>query len=140
METWQSRKPHGLAILGMMKKVAVIALDHVQLAAPAGCEAEARRFYGEVLGLKEIAKPEALRSRGGCWFQCGAQQVHIGVEAEFRPARKAHPAFRVSDLAALRERLAKHSVPVRDDEVDAGMHRFYADDPWGNRLEFFAEE
>jgi catechol 2,3-dioxygenase-like lactoylglutathione lyase family enzyme len=119
-----------------MKTAGITALDHVQIAGPVGCEAEARRFYGEILGLKEIEKPEPLRSRGGCWFQCGAQQVHIGVEEEFRPARKAHPAFRVSDLRRFRERLLEHGVAVRDDDASPGVRRFYADDPWGNRLEF----
>ncbi len=123
-----------------MRTAGIVALDHVQVAAPVGCEVEARRFYGEVLGLKEIEKPEPLRSRGGCWFQCGAQQVHIGVEAEFRPARKAHPAFRVADIAAFRQRLIEHGVGVRDDEANPGVCRFYVDDPWGNRLEFFAED
>ncbi len=115
----------------------VVSLDHVQLAAPAECEPAARRFYGEILGFSELVKPEPLRSRGGCWFQCGTQQVHIGVEADFRPARKAHPAFRVSGLETLRERLRSRGIAVRDDDASPGIRRFYADDPWGNRLEFF---
>ena len=80
-------------------------IDHVQLAAPAGCEDAARRFFGELLGLEELEKPESLRSRGGVWFRVGAQQLHVGVEASFSPARKAHPAFSVSGYDALRARL-----------------------------------
>jgi catechol 2,3-dioxygenase-like lactoylglutathione lyase family enzyme len=136
----QATPGHGVAAAILVMMRTVIALDHVQLAAPAGCEAEARRFYGDILGLPEVEKPEPLRSRGGCWFRCGAQQVHIGVEVGFRPARKAHPAFRVSDLAGLRERLAKHGIVVRDDEAHSGVSRFYVDDPWGNRLEFFTAD
>jgi catechol 2,3-dioxygenase-like lactoylglutathione lyase family enzyme len=110
-----------------------VRIDHVQLAAPRGCEEEARRFFGEVLGLAELEKPEPLRSRGGVWFALdGGQQLHVGVEAEFAPARKAHPAFAVADLDALAERLDG----VRWDDELAGVRRFYADDPWGNRLEF----
>ena len=79
----------------------VVGLDHVQIAAPEGCEPEARRFYGELLGLAEIEKPEPLRARGGAWFRCGAQQLHVGVEKPFAPALKAHPAFAVTDLDEL---------------------------------------
>ncbi|HET7558915.1 MAG TPA: glyoxalase, partial [Limnochordia bacterium] len=82
----------------------LVGLDHVQLAAPRGCEAEARRFFGEILGLEEIEKPPTLRGRGGVWFRCGAQQLHIGVASDFAPAKKAHPAFLVADLDALRLR------------------------------------
>jgi catechol 2,3-dioxygenase-like lactoylglutathione lyase family enzyme len=114
----------------------LFGIDHIQLAAPAGCEQGAREFYHEILGLEEIAKPEPLRSRGGCWFRCGAQQIHIGVEADFRPARKAHPAIAVRDLSALRSRLAGRNIAVQDDESIPGTSRFYAHDPWGNRLEF----
>jgi catechol 2,3-dioxygenase-like lactoylglutathione lyase family enzyme len=115
-------------------------IDHVQLAAPPGCEAEARAFYGELLGLPELPKPSALAARGGCWFQCGAQQIHIGVEAEFRAARKAHPALRLADreaFEALAARFADRGAKVkRDAEEVPGVLRFFADDPWGNRLEF----
>ena len=111
-------------------------IDHIQLAAPKGCEDAARAFYGGLLGLREIEKPELLRGRGGCWFACGEQQIHIGVEAEFRPAKKAHPAFVVRDLVALREILIAHAVQIVDDHSLPGMRRFFAEDPWGNRLEF----
>jgi catechol 2,3-dioxygenase-like lactoylglutathione lyase family enzyme len=117
-------------------------IDHVQLAAPPGCEAEARRFFGELLGLTELPKPAVLAVRGGVWFACGSQQVHIGIEKDFQAARKAHPAFRLSDegaLVALRKRLVGAGVAVRDGEEVGGVARFFADDPWGNRLEFLAE-
>ena len=114
----------------------IAGIDHVQIAAPAGCEEEARAFYGAVLGMLELEKPPALKSRGGCWFQCGAQQLHVGVEGDFRAARKAHPAFQVSDLDALRGVLRENGVGVTDDEALPDVRRFYAEDPWGNRLEF----
>ena len=114
----------------------IVRLDHIQLAAPKGCEAAARKFYGSILGLAEIEKPDSLRGRGGCWFQCGNQQIHIGVEVEFRPARKAHPAFAVRDLTALRETLMAHAIQIVDDNSLPGVRRFFAEDPWGNRLEF----
>jgi catechol 2,3-dioxygenase-like lactoylglutathione lyase family enzyme len=111
-------------------------LDHVQIAAPNGCEAEARRFFGSLLGLKEIEKPERLRARGGCWFQTGPRQLHIGVEEPFRAAAKAHPAFTVSDAGGLYGVLTGAGVPCTWDEALEGKRRFYARDPWGNRLEF----
>ncbi len=89
-----------------------------------------------ILGMEEIAKPPELRARGGCWFRCGAQQVHIGVEREFRPARKAHPAFAVRHLDDLRAELLAHGVRVTEDDALPDARRFYAEDPWGNRLEF----
>ncbi|MGB9184567.1 MAG: hypothetical protein WCB67_10915 [Solirubrobacteraceae bacterium] len=118
---------------------AVLGLDHVQLAAPPGCEPAARRFYGELLGLVELAKPEPLQARGGVWFALGAEQLHIGVEDPFLPAGKAHPALRLADETALEmlaQRLAAAGAPVRWDAELPGARRFYAADPWGNRLEF----
>jgi len=114
----------------------VEGIDHVQIAAPPGCEEAARSFYGLLLGMREIEKPELLRARGGCWFECGVQQLHIGVERDFRPARKAHPAFAASDLDALRERLVSRGIAVLDDDSLPHTRRFYVEDPWGNRLEF----
>jgi catechol 2,3-dioxygenase-like lactoylglutathione lyase family enzyme len=114
-------------------------IDHVQLAAPAGCEAQARYFFGELLGWDEIAKPAALRERGGVWFRCGTEhQVHVGVQEPFTPALKAHPAFEVEDLQALRAHLEAHHVSVTNDDRRAqeDVSRFYAHDPFGNRLEF----
>jgi catechol 2,3-dioxygenase-like lactoylglutathione lyase family enzyme len=113
----------------------IVGLDHVQLAAPAGCEAAARRFFGELLGLEELTKPEPLRARGGVWFRAGAQQLHVGVAPDFAPAGKAHPAFAVADLEALAERLADAGVELEWDDALPGVRRFYAADPWGNRLE-----
>lgn len=111
-------------------------IDHVQLAAPAGCEKEARVFYGELLGMREIPKPEPLRSRGGVWFACGPHEVHIGVQADFTPASKAHPAFQVKNIAKLRQALAEKGVAIREDEPLDGILRFHCLDPFGNRLEF----
>jgi catechol 2,3-dioxygenase-like lactoylglutathione lyase family enzyme len=119
----------------------VIGLDHVQVAAPPGCEREARRFYGELLGLPEIDKPEQLRGRGGVWFGVGAQQLHIGVQEPFSPARKAHPALRVHDgeLDALALRLTEGGAEVVWDEELPAVRRFFSEDPWGNRVEFLAD-
>jgi catechol 2,3-dioxygenase-like lactoylglutathione lyase family enzyme len=113
-------------------------LDHVQLAAPEGCETEARRFFADLLGWTEIPKPERLKKRGGVWFQCGAHQIHIGVQQDFAPATKAHPAFRVKNIRALREFLCQENIRVIDDDAraDEGVTRFYLSDPFGNRLEF----
>ena len=120
--------------------VSVVGLDHVQLAAPPGCEADARRFFGELLGLTELEKPELLRGRGGVWFGVGDQQLHIGVEREFVPARKAHPAFRVQpgELDALAGRLERAGVRVEWDALIPGVRRFFTHDPWGNRIELTA--
>ena len=111
-------------------------IDHVQLAAPTGCEAAAREFFGRLLGLPEIEKPEALRSRGGCWFQVGSRQLHVGVDPNFRPAAKAHVAVATQDIDALSSVLGKAGVQCVWDQALGGVRRFYASDPWGNRLEF----
>ena len=116
-------------------------IDHVQLAAPPGCEPEARRFFGEVLGLTELPKPPPLARRGGVWFQCGSQQIHIGVEQTFRPAKKAHPALRLKDepaLQALKLRLRSTGAAITENDEIEDVARFFAEDPWGNRLEFVA--
>jgi catechol 2,3-dioxygenase-like lactoylglutathione lyase family enzyme len=125
----------------MTSLVAFQGIDHVQLAAPPGCEALARQFFGELLGLPELPKPPALAVRGGLWFQCGAAQIHIGVELDFRPAKKAHPALRLADEAALkvlRLRLESSGFSTREDREIEDAARFFVDDPWGNRLEFVA--
>ena len=114
----------------------VLRIDHIQIAAPEGCEAEAREFYGGILGMREMEKPEVLRARGGCWFQCGEQQLHIGVEREFQAAKKAHSAFAVENLEELRQVFLSRGISVVDDDLLPGVRRFYASDPWGNRLEF----
>lgn len=114
----------------------VLDIDHVQLAAPKGSEVAARTFFGELLGLAELDKPESLRARGGCWFAIGSRQLHIGVEEPFRPSLKAHPAFAVRDIEALFERLERSHVECSWDAAIDGRRRFFASDPWGNRLEF----
>src|SRR5438105_8206132 len=113
-----------------------LGIDHVQIAAPPGCEAAARQFYVEILGMAELAKPAALQSRGGIWLQCGMHQVHIGVQVDFTPATKAHPALRVLDMVSLRRRLETHKIEIIEDDAFAGRERFYLRDPFGNRLEF----
>ncbi len=116
--------------------MSISGLDHVQIAAPPGCEDDARRFFGGLLGMAELEKPEPLRANGGAWFAAGGQELHVGVERDFAPARKAHPAFEVDDLDGLAERLRQGGVEVEWDERLPGARRFYAHDPWGNRLEF----
>ena len=111
-------------------------IDHVQIAAPEGCEQAARDFFGRLLGLEEIEKPEPLRSRGGCWFRVGSRQLHIGVEKNFRPSGKAHPAFAVEEIEKLFAILSSAKIQCMWDESLGGLRRFYANDPWGNRLEF----
>ena len=113
----------------------ILAIDHVQLAMPAGGEAEARAFYAGVLGLAEVPKPPALAARGGAWFANASVQLHLGVEADFRLARKAHPALRVDDLNAMAAACAAAGyAPLFDDDAP-GIARFYVADPFGNRLE-----
>lgn len=111
-------------------------LHHVQLAIPAGGEAECRAFWGGVLGMEELEKPPVLAARGGCWFRGGGLEVHLGVESEFAPARKAHPGILVDNLTALAESLTSAGVRVTWDTEFPGHERFYAADPFGNRLEF----
>jgi catechol 2,3-dioxygenase-like lactoylglutathione lyase family enzyme len=117
-------------------------LDHVQVAAPAGCEEQARRFYGELLGLPELDKPEGLAGRGGVWFGLGADaQLHVGVAEDFAPAGKAHPGLRVPSVARLESlgrQLAAVGAPVVWDSQLPGVRRFFTADPFGNRLELSA--
>jgi catechol 2,3-dioxygenase-like lactoylglutathione lyase family enzyme len=102
---------------------------------PPGREDEARAFYEGVLEIPEATKPPHLARRGGCWFERGLLKVHLGVEADFRAAKKAHPAFLVEDLQALSDRLLKAGFPVRTEEPLEGYTRVYVDDPFGNRIE-----
>jgi catechol 2,3-dioxygenase-like lactoylglutathione lyase family enzyme len=111
-------------------------IDHVLLAMPRGEEDAARAFYGNLLGLNEIEKPLNLRARGGVWFELGTKQLHLGVESNFTPAKKAHPAFRVDDLDFLKEKLVTAGFPITYDEPLYGYDRFFSHDPFGNRLEF----
>ena len=110
-------------------------LHHVQVVMPAHREMEARQFDGEVMGLEELEKPDSLKVRGGVWFVAGTLQVHLGVEAEFAPARKAHLAYQVPDLTAMRERLVLEGYTVIADADLPGYARFYTADPFGNRVE-----
>ncbi|KSU62610.1 glyoxalase [[Bacillus] enclensis] len=111
-------------------------IDHIQLAAPEDCEKEARRFYGEMIGLKEIPKPENLQGRGGCWFQFGSQEVHIGVQQAFVPATKAHPGLLVEGLEEFRSSLIEKGIEIKEDTPINGRCRFFVSDPFGNRIEF----
>lgn len=118
----------------------LLAIDHVQLAMPAGGEDWARSFYVDVLGLTEVPKPEPMRSSGGVWFRSGEVELHLGVEADFRPARKAHPALRVDGLDALAQRCESMGCRITWDGRYPGVRRFYVDDPFGNRIEFLGRD
>ena len=113
----------------------VRAIDHVQLAMPAGREAEAEAFYRDLLGFTVLPKPPKLAARGGRWFARADVQLHLGVEADFRPARKAHPALVIAGFDALLGRLEKSGIAVRPDDERPGVRRAYVDDPFGNRIE-----
>jgi catechol 2,3-dioxygenase-like lactoylglutathione lyase family enzyme len=113
----------------------VVGLDHVQLAMPRGAEERARAFYAGVLGMKEVAKPAALAPRGGAWFSAGAAEVHLGVEDDFRPARKAHPALLVGSLGAVLEACRAAGCAIADAEPLEGREHAYVYDPFGNRIE-----
>ena len=118
----------------------ITGIDHVQVAAPPGCEPAARGFYGGLLELAEVDKPEVLAGRGGCWFAVGGQRLHVGVAQPFTPSAKAHPALHVGDrdaLETLAARLQAGGYPVEWD-VNPGTARFYVHDPFGNRLELVA--
>ncbi|MEU9007312.1 VOC family protein [Streptomyces sp. NPDC048551] len=112
------------------------SLDHVQLAAPAGSEAALRAYYGDVLGMTEVPKPAVLAARGGCWFAAGTVRLHLGIEEDFRPARKAHPGLRVTGIEDYARRLRAGGAEVVWDGDLPGHRRFYSEDPVGNRLEF----
>ncbi len=114
----------------------ILKIDHVQVAAPAGKEREAIVFYTGILGMQELEKPEALKGRGGAWFRFGDQQLHVGVEEPFSPAKKAHPAFRVAGYEELKTHLLVNKVEVKEDDSIPGVERFFVFDPFGNRLEF----
>jgi catechol 2,3-dioxygenase-like lactoylglutathione lyase family enzyme len=111
-------------------------LHHVQLAIPPDSEDQARRFYGDLIGMTELEKPAVLAARGGCWFRSGGWEIHLGVEAKFQPARKAHPGVLVDGIDELAARLTDGGVEVEWDDKFPGHRRFYAHDPYGNRLEF----
>jgi catechol 2,3-dioxygenase-like lactoylglutathione lyase family enzyme len=117
----------------------IVRLDHVQLAMPPGGEDRAEAFYAGLLGFERVSKSEPLAARGGCWFVRGDTAVHLGVESDFRPARKAHPAFVVRDLGALETALRAAGVEVRPNEEREPGRGSYVDDPFGNRIELLAE-
>lgn len=118
-----------------MSDCLIAGLDHVQLAMPAGGEVQARAFYAGVLGLSEVPKPADLAARGGCWFEGGGASIHLGVDADFRPASKAHPALLVYDLGAVRARLARAGIAFADGRPLEGYDRGDISDPFGNRIE-----
>jgi catechol 2,3-dioxygenase-like lactoylglutathione lyase family enzyme len=120
----------------MSAEAAMLGIDHVQLAIPAGAEERCRGFYVDVLGMSELEKPPLLAARGGLWLQSGGVQIHLGVEADFRPARKAHPAIIVADLQGLAEKLAASGHEPTWDDTIPEIRRFFVVDPLGNRLEF----
>jgi catechol 2,3-dioxygenase-like lactoylglutathione lyase family enzyme len=115
--------------------VRIVSIEHVQLAMPPGREDEARRFYSGLLGIPETPKPPDLARRGGTWFETGRLKIHLGVEKDFQPARKAHPALLVEGLEHLVEALQAGGHPVIDDEPLDGYYRVYVSDPFGNRIE-----
>jgi catechol 2,3-dioxygenase-like lactoylglutathione lyase family enzyme len=116
-------------------------IDHVQLAMPAGREEAAREFYDRLLGIPEVPKPEELRKRGGAWFEKGPVRIHLGVDPEFRPARKAHPGLRVRDLGILIATLREAGYQLsEDDSLAGGPRRVFVFDPFGNRLELIEAE
>ena len=111
-------------------------IDHIQVAAPKNSEEEARAFYGKLLGLPEIQKPENLLGRGGCWFQCGSQEIHVGIDEHFQAAKKAHPGLLVENLSQLKKHLQQQNIDVKTDAPIKGRSRIFINDPFGNRLEF----
>jgi catechol 2,3-dioxygenase-like lactoylglutathione lyase family enzyme len=113
----------------------ILELHHLQIAMPKGGEAAAREFYGTVLGLQEVEKPEVLRGRGGLWFEAGAVRIHLGIEEPFVAAKKAHPGLRVASLAEAEAWLQARAVPFRRDQDLPDMRRVHVEDPFGNRLE-----
>jgi catechol 2,3-dioxygenase-like lactoylglutathione lyase family enzyme len=115
--------------------MSILGIDHILIAMPAGGEAQARAFYTGVLGLKEIVKPPALAARGGAWFTNGSIEVHLGVDPDFRPAKKAHPALLVRDLAGFVARAQAFGSPLATDEPLSGYERVFIYDPFGNRIE-----
>ena len=114
----------------------LLGIDHIQLAAPPGCEKEAKKFFGDILKLKEIPKPPNLAKRGGVWFQLGDKQLHIGVQKDFSAAKKAHPAFEIRNVDNLKSQLRDNGIEVIEDDELEGANRFFTSDPFGNRLEF----
>src|ERR1700678_155969 len=111
------------------------AIDHVQLATPPEEEQRARAFYGDLFRMMELPKPAELAKRGGCWFESVSVQLHLGVESDFRPAKKAHPALRCGDYSGLVGRLREAGVEVFEPGDIPGVRRCHVHDPFGNRIE-----
>lgn len=128
--------PNGLKFGSPMQ---ITRLDHVQLAMPPGGEEKAREFYGRLLNLSEIKKPEPLKANGGCWFAGDGLELHLGVQDDFLPASKAHPGLRVADLEAARQHFLAAGIAIIEDRSGVALRRFYVNDPFGNRLEFMQE-
>ena len=120
----------------MSSDLAFSGLHHVQLAIPPGTEPRCREFWLGILGFVELDKPLALAARGGCWFRSGGLEIHLGVESDFAPSRKAHPGILVVGIDSVASRLTSSGVEIAWDDGFPGMRRFYASDPFGNRLEF----
>lgn len=118
----------------------MFVVDHIQIAIPEGGEAAARAFWSEALGLKELAKPKPLRARGGLWLALDHGELHLGVEREFSPARKAHPGFAVDDLDAIAAQIEASGQILRWDTTLQDRRRFFTEDPFGNRLEFLQKD
>jgi catechol 2,3-dioxygenase-like lactoylglutathione lyase family enzyme len=123
----------------MMIHIPFHRIDHIQLAMPADEEVKARAFYGDLLGMTELPKPPELAKRGGCWFSSGEVQIHLGVEEDFRPAKKAHPALRCRDYEALTAKLRDAGIGVEADDNNPGVTRCYVHDPFGNRIELISD-
>ncbi len=119
--------------------IEIVALDHIQLAMPKGEEAAARRFYGDVLGLVEVDKPQPLAATGGCWFSGNNVAIHLGVLTPFLPSTKGHPAFRVKDLEVAKRAFAEADIPITPDRRLPTVRRFYVNDPFGNRIEILQD-
>ena len=113
-------------------------IDHIQIAAPPSSESAARRFYGELLDMEEIPKPDNLKARGGCWFRFGSHEVHIGIQSDFIPAKKAHPGFTVDALEQLKLRIQEAGYTINEERPIDSRSRFFTHDPFGNRIEFLA--
>jgi catechol 2,3-dioxygenase-like lactoylglutathione lyase family enzyme len=118
-----------------MTEATFIVIDHVQLAMPPGEEAKARAFYADLMGMTEVPKPLELAKRGGCWFGSGEVQIHLGVEPDFRPAKKAHPALRCRNYEVLLQRLQDSGIGVSEPDDLPGVRRCHVHDPFGNRIE-----
>jgi len=135
LQRTDAARSNPLLIYSQMIDLPFTTIDHVQLAMPSGMEEQACAFYSGLLGMTEIDKPAELKKRGGCWFSSGAVQIHLGVEPDFRPARKAHPALRCHDYDDLVARLKNAGVEVKDDHTIPGVERCHIFDPFGNRIE-----